>query len=121
MPEQALATQALAWSGSRHVGALDAQTLRQLLHDLLEHCIAERLIPRTPYRLRVRSEDGYGIRRCLCRVNAELNQHVCAEVQTVLAAALIPWNRAVIRNGGAVPVIAVQVRACPSAEAVPLR
>jgi|GEM_PF-1376010 len=120
-PDQALATQALAWSGSRHAGALDAQTLRQLLHDMLEHCIAERLIPRTPYRLRVRNDDGYGIRRCLCRVDADLDQQVRAEVQEVLDAALIPWNRAVIRDGGAVPVIAVQVRACPPAEAVPLR
>jgi hypothetical protein len=109
-PEQALAERARAWSGSRHAGAPDAQTMQELLHDVLEHCIAERLVPRAHYLLGVRTDDGYGIRCCLCRVDVDLDQHARTQVQEVLGAALIPWNRAVIRNGGAVPVIAVQVR-----------
>lgn len=109
--EPALALQALAWSGSRHAGAPDADAARCLLQELLDQCIEEGLVPRARYRLGCRADDGYGIRCCLCCVQVDLDRDARARVQQVLSTALIPWNRAVIRDGRATPVLSVHVRA----------
>ncbi|ESQ16398.1 MAG TPA: hypothetical protein DDY14_02435 [Chromatiaceae bacterium] len=110
LPDQALAVQGAAWSGSRHQGVLSAEAMQQLLLEVLEHCMAERLLPRAHYLIESRIDDGYGIRGCLCRVQVDLDAEARARVQDVLTTALIPWNRAVIRDGAAIPVIAVRVR-----------
>jgi len=110
-PEPALAMHALAWSGSRHTGAPDADAARSLLQEVLAQCIDEGLVPRARYRLGCRADDGYGIRCCQCCVQMDLDRDARARVQDVLSTALIPWNRAVIRNGRAAPVLSVHVRA----------
>jgi hypothetical protein len=109
-PDRALAERRLAWCGSRHGGAPDAPAVAALLDGLLSECIDEGLIPNARYRLATRGEDAYGIRCCRCVVEVTLDPYACARVQEVLAIALIPWNRAVVRNARAVPLIAVQVR-----------
>jgi hypothetical protein len=108
--EPALALQALAWSGSRHAGAPDADAARSLLQEVLAHCIDEGLVPRARYRIGFRADDGYGIRCCQCCVQVDLDVQARARVQQVLSTALIPWNRAVIRDGRVIPVLAVHVR-----------
>ena len=108
-PEQALAARSRAWSGSCHAGAPDAAAAQRLLQALLGHCISERLVPRARYTLASRIDDGYGIRCCQCLVQVNLDSYARARVQEELSAALIPWNRAVIRDGCVVPVITVKV------------
>jgi len=110
-PDRALAQRALAWSGSRHRGAPAQSQLQELLAGLLEACIAERLLPPARYRLELGADDGYGIRAWTCSVHVDLDPYARARAAEVLRAALIPWNRAVIRDGRAVPLIALRVEA----------
>ena len=109
-PERALAERALAWIGSRHAGPPDPDTARQLLAQALTDCIGEGLLPTADYRLHARADDRFGIRRCRCYVEADGGPERLAHVQDALSTALIPWNRVVIRDGIAAPLIALQVR-----------
>ena len=109
-PQKALAARELAWSGSRHVVGQDAQSLAGLVAELLRTCATERLIPDAHYRIGVRADDGYGLTLWRCRLRVALDPYARTRVAEILALALIPWNRAVVRDGAAVPIVAVEVR-----------
>lgn len=108
-PERTLALARLAWSGSRHTGTPDPDAALDLLHRALTQCIDEGLVPRARYRLAAWATDAYGVPCCRCRVEVDLDPYAQARVREAVAAALIPWNRGVIRDGSAVPVIALEV------------
>ena len=110
-PGAALALRELAWSGSRHSDVPDADTACRLLRCVLGHCIDEGLVPRTGYQVGCRTDDGYGVRCCRCSVQVHIDADARERLQDVLRIALIPWNRAVIRDGRAMPVLSVHVRA----------
>jgi len=108
-PGRALRQRALAWSGSRHDGAPDGARMQDLLGSLLDACIAEKLLPAARYAVQLRADDGYGVRAWTCSIHCDLDPYTRARVAEALSAALIPWNRAVIRDGRAVPLIALRV------------
>ncbi len=108
-PERALTQRALAWCGSRHSGAPDATAVGRLVERLFEDCVAEGLLPRTTYRIGQCSDGGYGVRGCRCQVEADLDAETSARVEDVLITALIPWNRAIVRDGLPRPLIALRV------------
>lgn len=110
-PERALGERRLAWCGSRHAGTPEAGELHALMARLLQDCIAERLLPQTDYGLDLHADDGYGIRMWRCLVQVELSTSARARTAEALNAALIPWNRVVIRDGCAVPLIGLRVEA----------
>jgi hypothetical protein len=109
-PTAALAERALAWCGSRHRPGMDEAGVRLLIERLLALCIGERLLPDVDYSLAVRPADGYGIRCYFCSVRVRLESYACKRVQDVLDAAMIPWNRAVVRHGTAAKIISLEVR-----------
>jgi hypothetical protein len=110
-PERALAEHARAWQGSRHQCPTDAEAACALLREALDACIAEGLVPPARYRLVSRCEDGFGLRRWRCAVEVNLDPYARARAREALDAALIPWNRAVIRDGMPTPLITLDVRA----------
>jgi hypothetical protein len=105
----ALAERAGVWTGSRHGLAMDAAGLRALVTDVLGLCVGEGLIPRAQYGLKVRRDDGFGVCGYCVRVETLLEPYARARVGDALAIALIPWNRAVGRDGGPSLVISVEV------------
>jgi hypothetical protein len=105
----AMAERAAAWTGSRHDLAADTEGVQALLAGLLDLCIGEGLIPRAGYGLRVRRDDGFGVSGYRVRVETLLESYARARVAEVLAVALIPWNRAVARDGGSDLAISVEV------------
>jgi hypothetical protein len=109
-PAQALAEHALAWSGSRHAGTPDAQAATVLVAQLIRQCIDEGLLPDASYRLDARCDDGYGVRRWRFRVDMDLAPDALRGVEDALNAAMIPYNRAVMRDGAPVPVMTLSVR-----------
>jgi hypothetical protein len=111
-PERALAEQARAWQGSRHQCPASADAAEALLRQALDACIAEGLVPAARYRLVSRCEDGFGLRRWRCAVEVNLDPYARARAREALTTALIPWNRAVIRDGMPMPLITLDVRAC---------
>jgi hypothetical protein len=114
-PEVALRARALAWCGSRHGEDLNPGRLADLLQGLLLDCAAERLIPAADYGVEVRPDDAYGIAGWRCRVEVRLDPYSRARVAESLRTALVPWNRAVVRDEAAVPLIGVSVAAPRSA------
>jgi hypothetical protein len=110
-PERALAEHAKAWRGSRHQHPASADDAHALLCRALEACIAEGLVPPVRYRVLSRCEDGFGLRRWRCAVEVKLDAYARARARDALDTALIPWNRAVIRDGSPVPLITLEVRA----------
>jgi hypothetical protein len=108
-PERALHERALAWRGSRHVSGGTAPQVGELLQGLLALCVAEGLIPDADYRIRVRADDGYGICAHRCRVEVGLEPAERTRVAEVVSAGLVPWNRAVVRDGSAVPLLALSL------------
>jgi hypothetical protein len=109
-PEQALAQHALAWSGSRHKGTPDPRSAERLLEQLVAQCIDEALLPRAGYRVGCSLNDGYGVCCCRCSVEVDLDSVARARAHDVLAAALIPWNRVLVRDARAIPLIALWLR-----------
>jgi hypothetical protein len=89
---------------------LDGARLHALLSDLLAQCAAERLIPRAGYRFRVQREDGYGIGGFRCVIEVWLDPYARARLVDPVSAGLIPWNRAVVRDGRPHQLIGVEVR-----------
>jgi hypothetical protein len=69
-------------------------------------------VPAARYRLVSRCEDGFGLRRWRCAVEVNLDPYARARAREALTTALIPWNRAVIRDGIPMPLITLDVRAC---------
>jgi hypothetical protein len=110
-PERALTEQAQAWQGSRHQCPATADAAEALLREALDACIAEGLVPPAQYRLSSRCEDGFGLRRWRCAVEVNLDPYARARAREALDTALIPWNRAVIRDGMPMPLITLDVRA----------
>jgi hypothetical protein len=110
-PERALADHARAWQGSRHHCPASADAAEALLRRALEACIAEGMVPPARYRLVSRCEDGFGLRRWRCAVEVNLDSYARARAREALDTALIPWNRAVIRDGVPMPLITLDVRA----------
>jgi hypothetical protein len=110
-PERALAEHAGAWQGSRHRHPTSADDAEAMLCEALDACIAEGLVPPVRYRVLSRCEDGFGLRRWRCAVELKLDAYARARAREALDAALIPWNRAVIRDGSPVPLITLEVRA----------
>jgi hypothetical protein len=110
-PERALAEQARAWQGSRHHCPANAEAAEAVLRQALDACIAEGLVPPARYRLVSRCEDGFGLRRWRCAVEVNLDSYARARAREALDTALIPWNRAVIRDGLPMPLITLDVRA----------
>ncbi len=113
-PERALAEHARAWQGSRHQCPANADAAEALLHGALEACISEGLLPPARYRVVSRCEDGFGLRRWRYAVEVNLDPYARARAREALDAALIPWNRAVIRDGTPMPLITLDVRAANS-------
>jgi hypothetical protein len=108
-PERALRERALAWRGSRHVCGQTAAQIGELLQGMLALCIADGLIPDADYRLRVRPDAGYGICAHRCRVEVGLEPADRTRVADVLNSGLVPWNRAVVRDGSAVPLLTLSL------------
>jgi hypothetical protein len=107
--EQTLRHARLAWSGSRYGRDLDGEEIDRLLQRALALCVAEGLIPDARYRFSHQRGNGYGIPVHRCTVEIPMEGDERARVAEAVGAALIPWNRAVIRDGACVPLIAVDV------------
>lgn len=112
-PEHALAVRALGWTGSLHRPEPDPRRIEALVRTLLRDCVGERLIPDADYGVGVRPDGGYGIAAWRCTLTVALDPYARARVAEALTAALIPWNRAVVRDGAPATVLAVEVRARP--------
>lgn len=110
-PESALRDRALAWSGSRYEPGLEPDLLATLVLGLLRTCAGERLIPDARYQVTVREDGAYGIAGCRCRVEVGLESYARARVEDVLRSALVPWNRAVVRDGVPAQLIVLEVSA----------
>lgn len=109
-PMRALRERDRTWSGSRSGGPLDEASLTVLVSDLLNQCVAEGLAPRIAYRLRVQLDGGFGICGFRCILEAWLAPPARARLADALGAALVPWNRAVMRDARPHPLIGVEVR-----------
>lgn len=109
-PARALAEHALAWSGSRHAGPPESDAARALVGQLIRDCVREGLLPSAGYRLDARCDDGYGIRRWRFVIDTDLAPRALSGIEEALNAALIPYNRAVVRDGVPVPLMALRVR-----------
>jgi len=104
-PRRILAERSLSWSGSRYEPGMDGESVRMLVEDLIDSCADERLIPDVEYRVRVHAEGGYGILCHRCSVYASLDRYAANEVLEALRAALVPWNRGLVRSGCATRLI----------------
>jgi hypothetical protein len=111
-PGEAVRLLSLGWSGSRYEADLDADALAVCVRSLLDECAREGLIPKASYGLRLRAEDGFGLRGYRCLIRTGLDSYAAARAREAIQAALVPWNRAVVRDGGAHPLIKVEMR-CP--------
>lgn len=109
-PARALRERDRAWSGSRSGDPRDEASLIELVSDLLTQCVAEGLIPRAAYRLRVRRDDGFGVGGFRCILEVWLDPYARARLADALASALVPWNRAVMRDARPYPLIGVEAR-----------
>lgn len=111
-PADALRERALAWTGSCHEVDLDADAVLARLQSVLDLCMREGLLPKTRYGLRVRTEDGFGLRVYRCLVTVRLDSDALVRAGEAIQAGLIPWNRAVVRRGAVHPVVKVEMRRC---------
>jgi hypothetical protein len=111
-PGEAVRLMGLGWSGSRYEADLDADSLAACVRSLLDECAREGLIPKASYGLRLRAEDGFGLRGYRCLITTGLECYAAARAREAIQAALVPWNRAVVRDGGAHVLIKVEMR-CP--------
>ncbi|MFZ0790299.1 MAG: hypothetical protein WAM94_11850 [Chromatiaceae bacterium] len=109
-PGKALRERALTWSGSRNGEPLDGSSVQALLSELVALCVVERLIPNADYRVRVLRDNGFGVGGFRCILEVRLESYACRRVMDVLAAGLVPWNRAVSRDGRPHPLIGVEIR-----------
>jgi hypothetical protein len=78
---------------------------------LFAQCVREGLIPDLRCRLRVEPEDGFGVSGFRCTLEVALDPYARDRLAETLKVALVPWNRAVVREGRAFPVIGLKVRA----------
>jgi len=110
-PIVALAEGRSHWCGSRHDDRGQAcDSLTELLQGLIDLCRAEGMIPDLCYRLSMRVDVGYGLCRYRCIIEAPVTRLQARAIVDVLMVALIPWNRAVVQDGGPVPLVRVIFR-----------
>ena len=109
-PDEAIRTRRLGWTGSRHTVDLDAEAVAACVMQAMADCLREGLIPTTGYDLKVRPDNGFGIRGYRCVVTLGLEGDACGRVREALQTALVPWNRAVVRDGAAHPLVQIEVR-----------
>ncbi|TVQ91959.1 MAG: hypothetical protein EA400_04450 [Chromatiaceae bacterium] len=108
-PQSALALRERAWCGSRHRQLATADQVAALIEELLADCVQEGLATPAACAVRVRADAGFELRTWRCRISADLDHAGCVRLQASLALALIPWNRALIRDGAPTLLISVQV------------
>lgn len=109
-PDEAIRTRALGWTGSRHVADLNIEAMTACVMKVMAECRREDLIPVAGYDLMVRPNDGFGIRGYRCLITVDLDSCACVRFRELIQTALVPWNRAVVRDGLAHPLINVEVR-----------
>jgi hypothetical protein len=109
-PDEAIRARRLGWTGSRHAADPSIETMTACVMQVMDDCIRERLIPVAGYDLKVRPDDGFGIRGYRCLITVGLDSATRARYREVIQAALVPWNRAVVRDGVAHPLVKVEVR-----------
>lgn len=109
-PVRALRERDWAWSGSRSGDLLDEESLIDLVSNLLTQCMAEGLIPKAAYRLRVHRDDGFGVCGFRCILEVRLDPYARTRLADTLGSALVPWNRAVMRDSRPYPLIGLEVR-----------
>jgi hypothetical protein len=109
-PDEAVRATRIGWTGSRYDADRDAEALVILVRDVLTDCMREGLTPTVGYDLKVRADDGFGVRGYRCLITVGLDSGACARVREAIEFALMPWNRAVVRDGAAHPVLKVEVR-----------
>lgn len=123
-PARMLALQMRTWSGSCHGSLTEPVELGRLVLELLRLCVAEGILSlaetlgdhgsslyvldhagdqtteQATARADVRVDDGYGLATWYCRVTVNLDQHWPGpgSIAEALELALIPWNRAVLRD-----------------------
>ncbi len=109
-PDEAVRARALGWTGSRHTPDPSIETMTACIRHVMDDCLQEGLIPAADYDLEVRQDDGFGIRGYRCVVTLGLDGDACVRFRDVLRTALVPWNRAAVRDGVAHPLVRVEVR-----------
>jgi hypothetical protein len=110
MATEALRWRSLAWTGSRHQAVTDVLETRARVADVVEGCMGEGLIPSGVYMLRARIDDGFGIPSVRCVLRAALADEPLRRVREVVQIGLVPWNRTVVREGVAHPIIRIETR-----------
>ncbi|EGV20317.1 hypothetical protein [Thiocapsa marina] len=109
-PEEAIRARRLGWTGSRHAADPGSDAIGACVTEVLAECLQEGLIPAAGYDLKVRPDDGFGIRGYRCLITVDLDSSARARFREVIQTALVPWNRAVVRDGLAHPLIKFEVR-----------
>ncbi|MFB1489259.1 MULTISPECIES: hypothetical protein [unclassified Thiocapsa] len=109
-PDQAIRASRLGWTGSRHAADPSIEAMMACVGQVLGDCRREGLIPPADCDLTVRSDDGFGIRGYRCLITVDLDSSACARFREEMQTALVPWNRAVVRDSLAHPLIKVEVR-----------
>lgn len=109
-PDEAIRAGALGWTGSRHVADPSIETITACVTQVMKDCLREGFIPTADCDLKVRPDDGFGIRGYRCLIAVGLDSTTRARYGEVIQTALVPWNRAVVRDGAAHPLVKVEVR-----------
>lgn len=109
-PDEALRARALGWTGSRHNADLNTEKMTACIMQVIADCRREGIIPAAGFDLKVRPDDGFGICGYRCLIRVGLDGAARARYRDALQAALVPWNRAVVRDGVAHPLVKVEVR-----------
>jgi hypothetical protein len=110
-PEEAIRARRLGWTGSRHTGDPSIATMTTCVTRVMGECLREGLIPAVGYDLKIRPDDGFGIPGHRCLITVDLDSSACVRFREVIQTALVPWNRAVVRDGTPHPLVKVEVRA----------
>jgi hypothetical protein len=109
-PDQAMRASRLGWTGSRHTADPSIEAMMDCVGRVLGDCRREGLIPPADCELKVRPDDGFGIRGYRCLITVDLDSCACLRFREAMQTGLVPWNRAVVRDGLAHPLIKVEVR-----------
>lgn len=112
-PRAALALRAHAWCGSRHRQLASSEQVAALIAELIGACVQEGLAAPAACRVQVRADAGFELHTWRCRISADLDPADCARLQAALDLALIPWNRALIRDGA--PTLLLRAQVIPAA------
>ncbi|UHD17021.1 hypothetical protein [Thiocapsa bogorovii] len=110
-PDEAMRARALGWTGSRHNAELNTETMTACIIQVIADCRREGIIPAAGFDLKLRPDDGFGIRGYRCLITVDLDSSERARFREAIQTALVPWNRAVVRDGAAHPLVKVEVRA----------